>query len=491
MPAGREMASDAAADGPASAVTGFTFDDVKPQREVDFTNAARVTTKTFDGLTVTADVAHKGTDYWAQLDAMSQSGKPDIGQAGARHQRRASMAGRIKLADYKGAQFMTPLESLLKPPAGARRACSRAAPRHSRQSSARALGPDPMSDDLYLRDLWYMAGLARPLLRGDMQRVMLLGEPVLIGRMRDGEAFALRDICPHRGVPLSAGRVTPEGTVECPYHGWRFKADGQCSLIPSLVGGEPIKPESIRVRAYPVREQDGLIWVYMAAPGRESIAARERAAARPGRRRQPSALEREPDLPLRDRSRCDRTDGPRARALRARPLVVARHAARQGEALRPAPERLRDDAPRAEQDGLQAAGRRRLDRDHLRAALASASRTSPARLLGRRIAVTGSPPARRSTRETTQVTQIFYWPAWLGFIKPFFRAMGPTFLGDDRRMVELQREGLKFDPRLMLIQDADVPAMWYHRLKKAWSESTATGAPFVNPLKETTLRWKS
>jgi hypothetical protein len=58
-------------------------------------------------------------------------------------------------------------------------------------------------------------------------------------------------------------------------------------------------------------------------------------------------------------------------------------------------------------------------------------------------------------------------------------------------MVELQREGLKFDPRLMLIQDADMPAMWYHRLKKAWEQSTATGEPFVNPLKATTLRWRS
>ena len=26
--------------------------------------------------------------------------------------------------------------------------------------------------------------------------------------------------------------------------------------------------------------------------------------------------------------------------------------------------------------------------------------------------------------ETTQVTQIHYWPAWLGFIKPFFMALG-------------------------------------------------------------------
>ncbi|HEX4860381.1 MAG TPA: DUF4340 domain-containing protein [Rhizomicrobium sp.] len=118
MPAGREMASDAAADGPAFALTGFTFDDVKPSREVDFTNSTRLTTKTFDGMTVTADVAHKGTEYWAQLDAMSQSGKPDIAkQARAIATRVNGWA--FKLADYKGAQFTTPLESLLKPKGGA------------------------------------------------------------------------------------------------------------------------------------------------------------------------------------------------------------------------------------------------------------------------------------------------------------------------------------------------------------------------------------
>ena len=92
--------------------------------------------------------------------------------------------------------------------------------------------------DLFLRDLWYMAALASSLRARPMRREMLLGEPVLIGRGRDGKVFALRDICPHRGVPLSAGRVLADNTVECPYHGWRFKPDGQCALIPSLVGGE-------------------------------------------------------------------------------------------------------------------------------------------------------------------------------------------------------------------------------------------------------------
>ena len=50
--------------------------------------------------------------------------------------------------------------------------------------------------------------------------------------------------------------------------------------------------------------------------------------------------------------------------------------------------------------------------------------------------------------------------------------------------MELQREGLKFNPNLMLIQDADQPAIWYHRVKKAWAESVENGTEFVNPVQE-------
>src|SRR5262249_18294026 len=126
--------------------------------------------------------------------------------------------------------------------------------------------PEPM----FLRDLWYMPALSASLKPGAMRREMLLGEPVLLGRGHDGQAFALRDICPHRGVPLSAGRLLSENTVECPYHGWPFKPDGVCAAIPSLVEEQNIDPGKIKVRRYPVSEHDGLIWVYMAAPGREN-----------------------------------------------------------------------------------------------------------------------------------------------------------------------------------------------------------------------------
>lgn len=37
----------------------------------------------------------------------------------------------------------------------------------------------------------------------------------------DGELFAMDNVCPHRGAPLSDGRM--EGAqIVCPWHGWAF-----------------------------------------------------------------------------------------------------------------------------------------------------------------------------------------------------------------------------------------------------------------------------
>ena len=39
---------------------------------------------------------------------------------------------------------------------------------------------------------------------------------------RGEQVTALRDECTHQGMPLSAGEVLPDGTIECPWHGARF-----------------------------------------------------------------------------------------------------------------------------------------------------------------------------------------------------------------------------------------------------------------------------
>lgn len=348
--------------------------------------------------------------------------------------------------------------------------------------------PIQQQDALFVRDLWYFGATSRDIKTGALKRVMLLGEPVLVGRMKNGEAFALRDICPHRGVPLSAGQALSDNTVECPYHGWRFRTDGVCSLIPSLVDGQDMDSTRIKVRSYPVREQDGLIWVYMAANTREATPRSEPPRV-PVANAKPRWLISQTFqcaidhavIGLMDPAHAPYVHGrwwwrvkPKLKQKAYEPLptgfVMTRH-----QPTKPAYKLLGADVsteitfelPSTRFENIQGT------------------------LLGRKINVSGLTVCTPRDENTTEVTQIFFWPAWLGFIRPFFEVLGPTFLGDDRRMVELQKEGLKFNPSLMLIQDSDMPAMWYHRIKKAWLESTENGTPFVNPIKARTLRWRS
>ncbi|OYX32392.1 MAG: hypothetical protein B7Y99_08785, partial [Caulobacterales bacterium 32-69-10] len=125
----------------------------------------------------------------------------------------------------------------------------------------------------FLYGLWYFAEIGSALKPGALKRYEILGEPVLLGRARSGEVYALRDICPHRAAPLSAGRLVkdPAGAevVECPYHGWKFRTlDGVCAEVPSMVDGQDFDAGRIRVRSYPARESQGLVWVFMAESAR-------------------------------------------------------------------------------------------------------------------------------------------------------------------------------------------------------------------------------
>jgi len=117
-----------------------------------------------------------------------------------------------------------------------------------------------------LRGCWYVATTGSALKRGRMIAKTMLGEPVVVVRGEDGKVFALRNLCPHRGIPLSYGMV--EGaSVRCCYHGWRFDAKGACVEIPSLREGQQMDIGKIGCGAYPCVEQYGLVWVYFAADG--------------------------------------------------------------------------------------------------------------------------------------------------------------------------------------------------------------------------------
>jgi len=83
---------------------------------------------------------------------------------------------------------------------------------------------------------------------------------MVLFRDQEGELICLRDRCPHRLAKLSDGQVI-DGRLECLYHGWQFDKNGNCLHIPHLLAGANI-PERAKVQAFPVSEQQGMVWVW-------------------------------------------------------------------------------------------------------------------------------------------------------------------------------------------------------------------------------------
>lgn len=92
---------------------------------------------------------------------------------------------------------------------------------------------------------------------------MLDGIPIVLFRDTLGNAQALVDRCPHRSVKLSIGKLADDGTIECPFHGWRFDGSGACRYLPLNPGA---KLETVRAQALAVKEYSGMIWLFAGDP---------------------------------------------------------------------------------------------------------------------------------------------------------------------------------------------------------------------------------
>ncbi|HWD85579.1 MAG TPA: aromatic ring-hydroxylating dioxygenase subunit alpha [Solirubrobacteraceae bacterium] len=123
--------------------------------------------------------------------------------------------------------------------------------------------PASIPDQLALRHAWHPVAFAAAL-GNEPLRVTLLDEPVALWRDSTGEPHALNDICIHRGTQLSLGRVV-EDQLMCPYHGWRYGADGRCRAIPQLADPSRV-PGKARVAAYRCQERYGILWVAFDEP---------------------------------------------------------------------------------------------------------------------------------------------------------------------------------------------------------------------------------
>jgi phenylpropionate dioxygenase-like ring-hydroxylating dioxygenase large terminal subunit len=347
----------------------------------------------------------------------------------------------------------------------------------------------------FLADIWYFAALSSELKPGKLARYEILGEPVMLGRSPKGELFALRDICPHRAAPLSAGRFATEPggaqSIECPYHGWRFGSDGACTAIPSLVSDQSLDVGRIKVRRYPVAESQGLVFVWMSSDPRGAGEPTEPPPTFPGVVGGPPKLVDQMDFDAHiDHAvvgLMDPAHGPYVHQQWWWRSAKSQHEKAKRFEPREAGFAMVRHEPSKNSRAYAILGGEPLTEITFRLPGLRWEHVT----VGKRqvLSLTCLTPIHE---KKTRITQIVWsdHPAFL-LLKPFIAAGARAFLRQDGDMVNLQNEGLKYDPALLWVDDADRQAKWYQQLKREWAASRREGRPFANPVEATVLRWRS
>jgi vanillate O-demethylase monooxygenase subunit len=119
---------------------------------------------------------------------------------------------------------------------------------------------------MFPKNAWYVACQPQEIDDRPLGR-RICGEAIVFYRGPEGAVAALEDFCPHRGAPLSLGRVV-EGRLVCGYHGLEMGCDGRTIAMPGQrVRGFPA------IRAYPAVERHGFVWVWPGDAAKADAAA--------------------------------------------------------------------------------------------------------------------------------------------------------------------------------------------------------------------------
>lgn len=342
----------------------------------------------------------------------------------------------------------------------------------------------------YVNNMWYYAVAGNKLRHGKTVKKTMLGQPVLLGRDAAGKPFALRDICPHQAVPLSAGSFDGYN-VECPFHGWKFDTSGVCTEIPSLCSDQKVNLGSIKTPNYPCAEVQGGVWVYF-GDKRENL----------------------PDVPT-----APGLDG-YAYGKTTCTLLLPTHidyavAALIDTAHVPfvhkswwwrSSRKVKEKAKRYIPDGTGWTMVQHTPSKHsiIFQLIGQYLQTEISfRLPGcrrefitfnDRTIISGISCLTPIDETHTEMNHSTYWTVpWITpFVTPVVDYFVKEFLGQDQTIALMQEDCLKHNPDLiMTIKDAGTPGNWYFQCKREWNEAYAEERPFKNPIKEKVLRWRT
>lgn len=342
----------------------------------------------------------------------------------------------------------------------------------------------------FVNNMWYYAVPGNKLRHGQITKKTMLGQPILLGRDANGKPFALRDICPHQAVPLTAGRFDGYN-VECPFHGWKFNTEGVCTEIPSLCSDQKVNLGGIKTPNYPCVEVQDSIFVYFGD-------------------KDPSAAD-VPTAPGLDGYSYGKTTTtlllPTHIDYAVAALIDTAHVPFvhnswwwrsqtnvKEKAKRYVPEgngwTMVRHSPSKHSIVFKLIGQ------HLQTEISfrlPGCRREYLTLKDRTI-IAGISCLTPVDNTHTELNHTTYWTVpWITpFVTPFVDYFVSVFLGQDQSIALMQEQCLKHSPELiMTIKDAGTPGNWYFQLKREWNESTAQGRPFKNPIKEKVLRWRT
>lgn len=113
---------------------------------------------------------------------------------------------------------------------------------------------------------WYAVAALADLDPARPFRFTLLEQDLVLWWDRQaGQWRAFADVCPHRLVPLSEGRINARGELECPYHGWSFNGAGHCTAIPQAepaAAATACASRRSRCRSHATATAQGLLFVF-------------------------------------------------------------------------------------------------------------------------------------------------------------------------------------------------------------------------------------
>ena len=113
-----------------------------------------------------------------------------------------------------------------------------------------------------IKNQWYAVLSSHQLKAGKPVGAKRFGEDLLFYRTNTGEATCVSSICTHRGASLAKGSVVKGNRIQCPFHGIEFDPSGKCVLVPSEGKASTAKLDRFNLKPYPVRETDGIIFVW-------------------------------------------------------------------------------------------------------------------------------------------------------------------------------------------------------------------------------------